>query len=61
MFDPNVDELFTIEQSAEVLKVDPRTIRRYIDDGSLAAYQLGPRNIRIRMKDLQELLQKITK
>ena len=48
--------LLTIEGAADMLAVHPRTIRRYIAAGDLPAYRLGPRQIRVRMSDVDALL-----
>jgi len=37
----------TIKQTAEYLSVDTRSIRRWIAQGRLTAYHVGPRLIRI--------------
>ena len=48
--------LLTIETAADMLAVHPRTIRRYIAAGDLPAYRIGPRQIRVRMSDVDALL-----
>jgi excisionase family DNA binding protein len=50
-------EWMTVEQVAEWLQVSTKTIRRYIEDGSLPAVNLGGRAIRIRRQDLEVWLQ----
>ena len=50
-------EWLTVEQVAEWLQVSTKTIRRYIEDGSLPAVNLGGRAIRIRRQDLEVWLQ----
>ncbi len=50
-------EWLTVEQVAEWLQVSTKTIRRYIEDGSLPAVNLGGRAIRIRRQDLETWLQ----
>jgi excisionase family DNA binding protein len=50
-------EWMTIEQVAEWLQVSTKTIRRYIESGSLPAVNLGGRAIRIRRQDLEAWLQ----
>lgn len=47
-----MDEFYTINQVAIVLKVHPLTIRRYIKEGKLKAYRAGG-NIRISVNDLR--------
>ncbi len=54
---PNAPEWYTIEQAAEWLQVSTKTIRRYIEAGSLPAVNLGGRAIRIRRQDLEAWLQ----
>ncbi len=51
-------EWLTIEQVADWLQVSTNTIRRYIEDGSLPAVNLGGRAIRIRRQDLDAWLEK---
>lgn len=53
-----MDNLFSINQVAFILKVHPLTIRRYIRDGKLKAHKAGG-NIRIREADLQEFNKEI--
>ncbi len=54
---PNPLEWLTIEQAAGWLQVSTKTIRRYIEAGSLPAVNLGGRAIRIRRQDLESWLQ----
>lgn len=51
-----VPEWLTIEQAADWLQVSTKTIRRYIDAGSLPAVNLGGRAVRIRRQDLESWL-----
>ena len=48
--------LMTIESAADMLAVNPRTIRRYISSGDLPAYRLGPRQLRVKREDVAALL-----
>ncbi len=50
-------EWLTVEQAAEWLQVSVKTIRRYIEGGSLPAFNLGGRALRIRRQDLESWLQ----
>lgn len=59
LFSTPDDEMITANEAAELLKVDVKSIRRYVDSGALIAYQVGPKNIRIRLSDLENLLRKI--
>lgn len=51
-----MDEFYTVNQVALVLKVHPLTVRRYIKEGKLKAYQVGG-NIRIAVNDLRAFSQ----
>lgn len=52
-----IDDLLTANEAAQLLKVSPVTIKRYLKQGRLLAYHVGPRAIRIRRKDLQQIMQ----
>lgn len=54
---PATPEWLTVEQAADWLQVSTKTIRRYIEAGSLPAVNLGGRAIRIRRPDLEAWLQ----
>lgn len=45
-------ELLTIAEAAELVKVDPSTIRRWIKSGRLHALRPGPRTVRVRRSEL---------
>jgi excisionase family DNA binding protein len=45
----------TIAQAAEILGVHHITVRRYIARGILRGYRCGPRNVRVRVADLEAL------
>lgn len=49
----------TVQEAAEVYGVSARTLRARIADGSLPGYRLGPRVIRVRVEDLDALMQRI--
>jgi len=51
-------ELLTIHEAAQMLKVNPITIRRYIADGRLAAVRVGKR-IRVRKDSLERFIQPV--
>lgn len=56
---PHTPDLVTQQEAADKLDVCPRTIRRYVADGRLTAYRLGPRLIRIDASELDRLLREI--
>lgn len=45
-------QLITVSDGAARAGVSPVTLRRWIADGFLPAYRLGPRSIRIDPRDL---------
>lgn len=52
-------KLIGIQEAADLLSVDPRTIRRRIADGTLSAVRIGPRLIRLRVAEVEALLEPI--
>lgn len=46
------DDLLTVPEAAAVLKVSPVTVSRWLRQGRLPAYRLGPRAVRIRRSEL---------
>ncbi len=51
-----MDEFYTVNQTAIILKVHSLTVRRYIKEGKLKAYRVGG-NIRISINDLRNFTQ----
>jgi excisionase family DNA binding protein len=49
---PQHDSWLTINQAADDVQVTIRTIYRWIADGRLRAYRIGPRVVRIKASDL---------
>jgi excisionase family DNA binding protein len=49
----------TIAQAAEILNQSVKTVRRRISDGTLPAYRVGPRLIRVRVEDLDASCRRI--
>lgn len=49
----------TIAEAAERYGVSTRTIRRYIANGLLPAYRMGPRLVRIEEADLDRIEQRM--
>ena len=50
------DELLTIAEAAKLLKVSTATLHRWLKDGRLRAYHVGPRAVRVYRVDLAKLL-----
>lgn len=50
-------ELFTIKEMAQMLKCDPRTVRRYIKEGLLGALKLKG-EYRITQEDIDAFLKR---
>lgn len=51
--------LLTLREVAAALKVSATTARRWVRDGSLAAYKVGKRGqLRVRDEDLESFLEK---
>jgi len=53
----NQSGLFTVEEAAGYLRVDPKTVYRLISNKELKAVLIG-RVYRIEIKDLQDFIQK---
>lgn len=51
-----MEELYTVNQAAVVLKVHPLTIRRYIKEGKLKAVRIGG-SVRVAVNDLRAFIQ----
>ena len=49
--------LYTVQEVAAILKVDPRTVYRYINDGQLSAIRLSARKTRISRQDLLQFIE----
>lgn len=49
-------DLLTLGEAAKLLKVSVVTLRRWIRQGRLPAYHVGPRKVRIKRSDLTTLL-----
>lgn len=50
-----MSERITLHEAAERVGVSTRTLRRYIADGRLTAYRIGPRIIRVDPADLEQI------
>ena len=51
-------ELLTVQETAQLLKVSPITVRRYIASGRLAAVKVG-RAVRIRREAVEDLMEPV--
>lgn len=49
-------ELLTVPEAAELLKVSAVTVSRWLKQGRLPAYRVGPRAVRIRRADIDRIL-----
>ena len=54
--DPVGDDLLTTAEVAQLLRVDPSTVRRYIDAGQLAGIRLPGRGVRVERAELGRML-----
>ena len=46
----------TVAEVADLLRLNPQTVRNWIDRGQLPAVRVGERRVRIRQSDLDEFL-----
>ena len=46
------DQLLTVAEVAELLRVAPSTVRRWIRAGEVRAYRAGKRRVAVRRADL---------
>jgi len=54
---PNTtDEFLTVAEVAKLLKLNPQTVRNWIDQGTLAAVRVG-RRVRVTRADLERVIQ----
>lgn len=49
----------TLEEAARITHQSAKTIRRRVSDGTLPAYRMGPRSIRVRLEDLEAATRRI--
>ena len=49
----DVEKLYTVEEVAEYLALNPATVRVYLRDGELQGIKLGPRQWRVKESALQ--------
>lgn len=51
------EELLTVQEVAEYLKVNQQTVRNWVDREELTAVRAGARRVRIRQSDLDRFLE----
>ncbi len=56
MYLVDTSKFFTTEGAAEILKVDPESVRRYVRSGELKSVKLGNKFIRIAEEDLKSFI-----
>jgi excisionase family DNA binding protein len=52
-------QLVSLDEAAESLGLSRRTLRRRISDGTLPAFRVGPRAVRVDVADLERLARPI--
>ncbi len=50
------ENIYTVKEVAEILKVSERQVWRYIESGKLKKISLSPKTIRVSEKDLQDFI-----
>jgi excisionase family DNA binding protein len=50
------DSFLTVSEVADLLRLNPQTVRQWIDKGKLPAVRLGERQVRIRQSDLEQFI-----
>lgn len=53
----NKDKYYTTEEIAELLKVTPESVRRWVRSGQLVSVKLGGKFIRVSQEDLDRFIQ----
>jgi excisionase family DNA binding protein len=51
-----MEEVYTVQEVAQNLKVSERTVRNWIESGELPAFPIGKRGYRISKADLQTFI-----
>ena len=52
------EQVYTVQEVAQRLKVSEKTVRVWIDQGDLPAFNIGKRGYRIRESDLSAFIEK---
>ena len=53
---PSADSLLTVDDIARILKLNPQTVRNWIDQGYLRAIRIG-RNVRVTRAEFDRLIE----
>lgn len=53
------EQLMTVTEVAEYLRVAPSTVRRWVRDGAIPAFRIGRRRVGIRRSDLGAVVESI--
>lgn len=53
-------DLISLAEAAERLGLSERTVRRYIADGTITAYRLGRRSVRVDPQSLDNMFHPLT-
>jgi len=52
-------QYYTVAEAARVLDVSPSTVWRWIQAERLSAYRVGPRTIRLKKEDLEQMMRPV--
>ena len=52
-----MDEVLTVKDVADLLKLNQQTVRNWIDQGSLPAVRVGRRRVRFKRSDLDQFIE----
>ncbi len=50
------ERFFTVDELADLLQLNPQTVRNWIDAGTLGAVRVGSRRVRVRESELERFL-----
>ncbi|MBA8794932.1 excisionase family DNA binding protein [Friedmanniella endophytica] len=56
---PNAPTWLKMQPASDYTSLSPRTLRRYIADGVLVAYRIGPKELRFKRSDLDALFERV--
>ena len=51
-----IERMYTIKETAEVLRKSPKTVRRYIKQGILSVHRSGPKSVVISESELKRFM-----